>query len=236
MLKTATGITAGLRYGLPLLALLVTGCSAGVKLDPGTVNVSEGLTVPYRVHPGDAADIRFKYHPADNTTVTVDTSGRLYLPVTGEFQAAGLTIPELETQIRERSARYLRDPIVSVTVTSSQAKAYIGGEVIDEGFVVLIRPTTVLQAILERGGFTPSADLSEVVLLSHEAGQPVARQIDLEAEIEGDPSERTLLAADQIVVVPKTGIAKANQFVDEYVNKMMPDFLTRMIRFNPIGP
>jgi hypothetical protein len=31
-------------------------------------------------------------------------------------------------------------------------------------------------------------------------------------------------------------VAKANQFVDEYINKMMPDFLTRMIRFNPIGP
>jgi polysaccharide export outer membrane protein len=207
-----------------------------VKLDPATINVSQGLSAPYRVHPGDVLDVKFKYHPGDNTTATVDTDGRLNLPMTGEIQVSGLLLPELEQVIRERASRYMRDPVVNVTVATSEAKAYIGGEVVDEGFVTLTRPMTVLQAIVERGGFRPGADLSDVVILSHEEGQAVAREIDLEAELEGDPSERTLLAADEIVFVPKTGIAKANQFVDEYINRMMPDFLTRMIRFNPIGP
>lgn len=215
---------------------LAAGCASGVKLDPATVNVAQGLSTPYRVHPGDILEVKFKYHPADNATATVDTDGRLNLPMTGELQVAGLLLPELEERIRDRASRYMRDPVVNVTITTSQAKAYIGGEVVDEGFVTLTRPMTVLQAVFERGGFGPGADLSEVVILSHEEGQAVAREIDLEAELEGDPSERTLLAADEIVFVPKTAVAKANQFVDEYINRMMPDFLTRMIRFNPIGP
>jgi protein involved in polysaccharide export with SLBB domain len=218
--------------GVPLVA----GCATKVKLDPATVNVAQGLSTPYRVHPGDILEIKFKYHPADNTTATVDTDGRLNIPMAGELQVSGLLLPELEQLIRERASRYMRDPVVNVTVATSESKAYIGGEVIDEGFVTLTRPMTVLQAVFERGGFTPGADLSDVVILSHEEGKAVSRLIDLEAELEGDPSERTLLAADEIVFVPKTAVAKANQFVDEYINKMMPDFLTRMIRFNPIGP
>ena len=215
---------------------LAAGCASGVKLDPATVNVAQGLSTPYRVHPGDILEVKFKYHPADNATATVDTDGRLNLPMTGELQVSGLLLPELEERIRDRASRYMRDPVVNVTITTSEAKAYIGGEVVDEGFVTLTRPMTVLQAVFERGGFGPGADLSDVVILSHEEGQAVAREIDLEAELEGDPSERTLLAADEIVFVPKTAVAKANQFVDEYINRMMPDFLTRMIRFNPIGP
>jgi len=232
MTRTIRGVLLLGVLGVPLAA----GCYGGVKLDPATVNVSQGLSVPYRVHPGDIIEVKFKYHPADNSTATVDTDGRFNLPMTGELQVSGLLLPELEALIRERASRFMREPVVNVTVTTSEAKAYIGGEVVDEGFVTLTRPMTVLQAVFERGGFGPGADLSDVVILSHEEGQAVARAIDLEAELEGDPSERTLLAADEIVFVPKTAVAKANQFVDEYINRMMPDFLTRMIRFNPIGP
>lgn len=232
MTRTIRGVLLLGLLGVPLAA----GCRGGVKLDPTTVNVSQGLSAPYRVHPGDIIEVKFKYHPADNSTATVDTDGRLNMPMTGELQVSGLMLPELEEQIRQRASRFMREPVVNVTVTTSQAKAYIGGEVVDEGFVTLTRPMTVLQAVFERGGFGPGADLSDVVILSHEEGQAVAREIDLEAELEGDPSERTLLAADEIVFVPKTTVAKANQFVDEYINRMMPDFLTRMIRLNPIGP
>ena len=132
----------------------------------------------------------------------MDTDGRLNIPMAGELQVSGLLLPELEQLIRERASRYMRDPVVNVTVATSESKAYIGGEVIDEGFVTLTRPMTVLQAVFERGGFTPGADLSDVVILSHEEGKAVSRLIDLEAELEGDPSERTLLAADEIPDAP----------------------------------
>jgi polysaccharide export outer membrane protein len=199
------------------------------------VNVSAGLATPYLVQPGDTLSIKFKYHPNDDTQGSVNTDGHLALPLTGDMYVAGQTLPDVERLIAERASRYLRDPVVSVSIVQSQARAYIGGEVVNEGFVSLTKPMTVLQAVLERGGFTPSADLSEVVILSHDEGKPVARPLDLEAELQGDPTERSLLAADQIVFVPQTGIAKANQFVDQWINRMTPDILTRMIRFQPIG-
>ncbi len=217
-------------------ALTLTDGCGGVKLDPAVVNVSDGLSTPYRVHPGDTLNVKFKYHPLDDTQGSVNTDGHMTLPMTGDMQVGGLTIPETERLIVERASRYLRDPVVNVSIVESQARAYIGGEVVDEGFVSLTRPMTVLQAVLERGGFTTGADLSEVIILSHDAGKPVARTLDLEAELEGDPSERSLLAADQIVFVPQTGIAKANQFMDQWINGLTPEILTRMIRFNPIGP
>ena len=222
--------------GSLVLLMLTMGCSGGIELDPAQINVGQGLAIPYRIHPGDVLDIKFKYHPADDTIVTVDTNGRLFLPVTGDIQVAELLVPEIEALIREKSSRFLRDPVVSVTVAQSQARAYIGGEVIEEGFVTLMRPTTVLQAIMERGGFTTIAKMDKVVVLSHQEGRPVAREIDLKAELSGDPTDRTLLVADEIVYVPMTGIGKANKWMDQYVNKMTPEFLTRMIRLQAINP
>ena len=225
----------GVIAGLSCLVWLTSGCG-GVNIDPNSINPDQQLLSAYRVHPGDALDVKFMYHPADNARATVDTGGRMFLPVTGDLQVEGLTLAELEALIRQRSSRYLRDPVVAVSVATSQARAYVGGEVVSEGYVTLIRPTTVLQAILERGGLKIGADLSKVVVLSHEAGEPVAQELNLQDELEGDPSQRTLLAADQIVFVPKTGVAKANLWVDQYVNRMIPEFLTRMIRLTPFDP
>ena len=227
-------ITRSVIWGSLCCLSLLMGCSGGIVLDPAQVNVSQTLSTPYKVHPGDTLDVKFKYHPADDVQAMVDTNGRLFMPITGELQVQDLTLPELEELIRSKSSRFLRDPVVTVSVAQSQARAYVGGEVIDEGFITLLRPTTVLQAVMERGGFTPGADLDKVVVLSNQEGKPVARQLDLQAELEGDPSNRTLLLADEIVFIPKTGIAKANQWMDQYINKMTPDIVTRMIRLTPI--
>ncbi len=213
---------------------LFAGCG-GPKLDPTMINPMEELTIPYRVHPGDSLSVKFKYHPDDDSQVTVNTDGKLSLAVTGPMSVGGLLIPEVEKMIAERSARYLRNPVVTVTVTESQARAFICGEVTDQGYVTLNRPTTVLQAVVERGGFIPGADLSKVIVVSYEAGKQRARAIDLKAEVSGQPQDRTLLQADEVVFVPKTGIAKANEAIEQYVNRMTPLIITRMIRFDAIS-
>jgi protein involved in polysaccharide export with SLBB domain len=216
------------------LGVLLAGCGAP-KLNPTLINPPEELTIPYRVHPGDTLSVKFKYHPDDDSQVTVDTDGKLSLPVTGPMSVGGLLIPQVEKMIAERSARYLRNPVVTVAITESQARAFICGEVNDQGYVTINRPTTVLQAVVERGGFMPSADLSKVIVLSYAAGTQRARAIDLKAEVSGEPQDRTLLEADEVVFVPKTGIAKANEAVEQYVNRMTPLIITRMIRFDAIS-
>lgn len=177
---------------------------------------------PYRVQPGDVVEVKFLYHPDDDERLTVRPDGWLPLSVTGDLNVNGLTAEELQELIRVRSSRYLRDPEVNVTITETAARAYIGGEVANPGFVSLGKPLTVLQAVLERGGFTSGADLTELRVISHASGQPVMRRLDLEEGDDAAPLEGAMLSADDIVVVPKTGIAKANAWVEAYIDGLTP--------------
>jgi polysaccharide export outer membrane protein len=191
------------------------------------------LEAPYRIHPGDTLNVKFEYHPRDTRDVMVDNDGHMALPVTGDINVAGLSLQEAGELIAKRSSRYLRSPVVEVRVVQSTARAFIGGEVLEPGFVPLTKPTTALQAVIERGGFLPTANLSEIVIVSHKEGTPMARRLDLREKIESGELEKTLLSADEILIVPKTGIAKANQFVQQYLNNMTPQVL-RQIRFGTI--
>ena len=214
------------------LVVLVSACGGPPRLPTARVPPSL-LTAPYRVNPGDVLEVRFQYHPADDRRVVVGTDGSLGLPVTGEMDVGGLTLREVEELIETKAARFLREPVVTVTIAESQARAYIGGEVKDPGFVSLVRPMTAVQAVVERGGFLDTADLSEIVVLSHSAGRPVARRLDLKKELRAGKLDATVLRANEIVIVPKTGIAKVNRLVDQWINGMTPDVL-RSVRFGTI--
>lgn len=229
--------TAWAGYAFLVLAALATlpllaACKAPT-IPVGNVDMNL-MEAPYRIHPGDRLHVAFEYHPNDTRDVVVDNDGRLTMPVTGDIDVSGLTLQEVEKLIVDRSSRFLRNPLVDVTMLESKARAFIGGEVLSPGFVPLTKPMTTLQAVIERGGFLPTANLSQIVIVSHAEGMPIARRLDLKDRLEAGSLEQTLLSANDIVLVPKTGIAKANQFVQQYLNNMTPQ-LVRQIRFGTVN-
>jgi polysaccharide export outer membrane protein len=212
------------------LALVACGVrSPAVPMAPPAV-VASG---PYRVQPGDVLEVKFLYHATENQRVAITPDGRLPLGVTGDIDTAGLTVEQLEDAIKVRASRYLRDPVVNVTISESGARAYIGGEVSNSGFVSLSKPMTVLQAILERGGFTPGADLSKVMVISKTEGQPAVRELNVASAVSGNPLDGAVLAPDDVVFVPKTGIAQANAFVDHWIDGLTPQIF-KNIRVSPL--
>jgi protein involved in polysaccharide export with SLBB domain len=225
------------------LAGISIGCSRNKQPTPRVP--ASFLTQPYRVHPGDIFEVKFEFHPDDGKRVVVGTDGRISLPSTGVIDAAGLTIPELKVTIEKRASRYLRNPVVALSMVQTGSQAYVGGEVLSPGFITLTKPVTALQAALERGGFTPGADISRVVVVSHTEGRPIARRLNLKVKMETGQLADTLVGPDEIVLVPKTGIAKANLWVKQYMDGMTPLILrsfpfTRWPTFdfgsNPSGP
>lgn len=192
------------------------------------------LSAPYRIHSGDLLEVKFEYHPQDNRQVIVGTDGRAQLPSTGEIYVSGMTLPEAEELIARRSSQFLREPVVSITIVESRSRVYVGGHVSNPGFVTLLKPMTALQAIVERGGFLPTADMEEVVVLSHSAGAPVVRRLDLKNELKAGRLDGMVLHADEMVLVPPTGVATANLWVDQWINGMIPDIVERSLRFGTI--
>jgi protein involved in polysaccharide export with SLBB domain len=217
---------------LGLTAVSLAGCARRVPKAPVPLVPPPAVAEEYRVQPGDLLDIKFLYHPNESQKLAVRPDGGLALGITGDLQVAGLTADELEDLVRTRASRYLRDPVVSITVAESGARAYVGGEVANAGFVSLTKPMSVLQAVYERGGFTLGADLSEVMVISRSSGDLLVRRLDVESAAKGAPLESPLLAPDDVVFVPKTGIAKANAWVDQWINGLTPDIL-KNIRVSP---
>jgi polysaccharide export outer membrane protein len=215
---------------LVLAAAAITGCARRAA-PPTTVVIPAKPAGPYRIQPGDTIDVRFEYHPNDNQKLRVRPDGKLGLGLTGDVQAARLTADELASVIRMESSKYLRDPKVSVVVTETVARAYIGGEVSEAGFVALNKPLTVFQAVLERGGFTPSSDMKNITVISRgEGDERIMRRVNVQATPDEQPAEALVLAPDDVVVVPKTGIASANTFVEQWIDGLTPQIL-KGVRF-----
>jgi len=182
----------------------------------------------YVLQPGDAIDVTFYYHPENNQqNLLIRPDGRVLLALIGEVQAAGLTSTQLAAEIAQRSSTNLRDPKVSVNVkTLNQNHIFVGGEVAKPGFVNYVPGLTAVQAIVQVGGWKDSADLKEVVLLqkiNEQSNEYRPSKINLQRVVdEGDTKSDIVLGPSDVLVLPKTGIAKANVWMQQYVINMIP--------------
>src|SRR3989442_11239555 len=149
----------------------------------------------YRIQRGDELHVRCTYQPEMNEQVPVRPDGRISLVSTGEIDAVGHTPPELERLIVERSSSHLRNPEVTVVVTKlGEQRVYVGGEVAQPGYVVLVAGMTPLQAVLQRGGFKKTAKLDSVLLMTPGAdGHFSAARVDLQQVVDAGVPERVRL-------------------------------------------
>jgi protein involved in polysaccharide export with SLBB domain len=174
----------------------------------------------YRIQVGDELHVRFTYQPEMNEQLPVRPDGRITLATTGEIVAAGLTPAELE----EASSKTLRDPEVHVILTKvGEQRVYVGGEVSRPGYVVLMPGMTPLQAVMQTGGFRPTAKPESVLLLSpHRDGEFSAARLNLQQVVEEGVPERVRLAAGDVLYVPASWIGDANEVVNLYVRGLIP--------------
>ena len=212
------------------IATLLTGCASNEAKGPAAfvMPAAPQEQGEYILQPGDAIDISFYYHPDNNqTNLLVRPDGKVYLPLIGEVQAAGLTAPQLAEAITKRSSTNLRDPKVAVNVrTMNPTRIFVGGEVYKPGFVNYTTGLTAVQAAMQVGGWKDTANLEEVVLLQKVAeGSNEYRpsRINLGKVVElGDTRADIVLQPSDILVFPKTGIAKANVWMQQWVINMIP--------------
>lgn len=210
--------------GVSLALLLLASLAACGRTRP-PAPFEPALTGPYHLHPGDVVEVKFLYHPAETQRLTIRPDGSLPLSITGDLDVNGLTVEEAEDLIRARAAKYLRDPVVTVTVAESGARAYIGGEVENPGFVSLAKPMSAIQAILERGGFTAGADMTRVSIISQHNGTAHVRELNLRRDDKNGAPISEALKPDDVVFVPKTGIAAANAWVEQWIDGLTPQIL-----------
>lgn len=208
--------------GLFVLAAALAGCITTPAASPDWPAPQEPRVV---LLPGDSVEIQFAYHPELNSAQIIRPDGMISLQLVNEVSAAGLEPGELRQVLTQFYAKDLRNPEINVVVTSlNNLRVYVGGEVQSPGIYPLTGGRlTALEAVMAAGGFLKgSARMSEVVIIRQRDGEQYARAIDLRTAIESPESEPFYLEPLDVVFVPRTRIDQLNQWVDQYINNIVP--------------
>lgn len=134
--------------------------------------------------------------------VRVRPDGKITLPLVNDVVAAGDTVPQFQKRLTDRLKTYIKDPIVSITVTNfSQKQIYIQGQVRTSAAFNYTGDMFLLQALTVAGGATPFAEGCAVVV-RRKGDDFVRYDVDLGPLISGqDLKENIRLQPGDVVTV-----------------------------------
>ena len=194
--------------------------------EPAFLFRAEASAAPvYRVTRGDELNFRFFNTPELNTIATVRSDGRLSLPMAGEFQAEGLSVAELGALVERLLSPQVRRPQVAVNVQgASTQRVFVGGEVGRPGMQAMLGPLTALQAVMVAEGIKDTGQPRQAIVLRRgPQGERLVLSVDLGAALDGsDASQDVALQPYDVVVIPRSGVANINVWIDQYIRRMIP--------------
>jgi polysaccharide export outer membrane protein len=152
---------------------------------------------------GDTIRVAFAAETNLNTVAKIQLDGLVPLPLVGDVPAAGQTVLALQTNLTSRYQRFLKGEEVTVSLAASSASIYVTGAVLRPGKVLMDRPLTALEAVMEVGGFTPEARSSAVTVIRVENGRQVTYTIDLYKTMTGASANPFWLKPYDMVRVPE---------------------------------
>ena len=178
--------------------LLFVGCQTKPK--KATLPLAQ---TPTQLTVGDVVKITFPAAPELNQSQKIGTDGTLSLPLVGQVHAAGKTPGALQSELSGLYKSQLQDSETVVTVESRAIPVVVSGAVQKPGKVVFERPATVLEAIMEAGGFTPEADLKKVTVIRIVKGEHEAQAFDLRPVLKGQPTKAVYISGGDVIYVPE---------------------------------
>jgi polysaccharide export outer membrane protein len=120
----------------------------------------------YVIGAEDILFIRVWREPELTTPAQVRPDGMITLNLIGEVRAAGMTPNALKEKITEAYSEFINKPEVQVIVQSVLSRKYhITGAISRSGSFPLVIPVTVLEALVNAGGFKEFANTKKVTIL-----------------------------------------------------------------------
>lgn len=186
-------------------ALSALLCGAGCEtvptpIDPKSAEAKEIFTI----QTGDVLKITFPGAPNLDSSQTVRRDGKITMSVIGELSVTGLTPQNLEQELLKLYGNQLVAREVSVLVVSSTYPVFVSGSVGRPGKIMADRPLTVLEAIMESGGYdTAKANMRAVKVVRQEATGTKTYVFDLQSALDGKSAPPFYVKRSDIIIVPE---------------------------------
>jgi polysaccharide export outer membrane protein len=149
----------------------------------------------------------------------ISPDGTVQLPAIGSVPAQGLTLEELEREIKARYAQIVEGLEVTPILTARAPRfVFVVGEVRLPGRYAMEGPTTLMQAIALAGSWNVGAQLNQVVVFRRDENwQLMATTVNIRESLlfkKPCPSGEIWLRDSDIVLVPKSPILCADDFIN----------------------
>jgi polysaccharide export outer membrane protein len=158
-----------------ILALPLAGCAT---TRPATYLVEpQG---PYRLDTGDVVRVTVYGDETLSTTYRVDDAGAISFPLVGSVPVRHETTQTAGRRLAGALANgFMRNPDVAVEVAEYRP-FYIQGEVANSGALPYVYGMSARAAIAAAGGYTPTADRSEVTIYRRQGDEMIRGTVGLD--------------------------------------------------------
>ncbi|MDQ2843080.1 MAG: polysaccharide export protein [Acidobacteriota bacterium] len=120
----------------------------------------------YKIGAADVLNIHVWNEGEFSGPAIVHEDGMFTLPLVGDLKAGGMTPVQVEEEVTKALGKYVRQPLVTITVQQVGSKQYyMDGEINRPGEYPLVVPTTILEAISKAGGIGTFANGKKIYVL-----------------------------------------------------------------------
>ena len=185
---------------MTVLLLATAGCQTTEPKPRPSSPHSEALIL----REGDVLKITFPGSPNLDTTQTIRRDGKITLQLAGELTSTGMSPSDLETEIAKAYGSQLISKEVTVTVISSSIPVFVTGSVLRPQKVVADHPISVLEAIMEAGGFDyVKANMKDVRVIRYVDGHEHTYFLNMKEVMAGKQVDPFYLKPFDIIYVPE---------------------------------
>jgi polysaccharide export outer membrane protein len=199
---------AFLRCLVAVTAIMVAACSSQTKV----MDVQSPDPAPpteYRIGPGDTLQVFVWNQPDLTVTVPVRPDGMISTPLIEGVPAAGKTAPQLARDLEVALGEFVRNPKVSVMVTTFVG-AYgdqirVVGQAGKPQSLPYLANMTVLDVMIAVGGLAEFAAGNRAVIVRQEGGKQLRIPVRLQDLMsDGDIGANVSMRPGDVLIIPES--------------------------------
>ncbi|MDC8786181.1 polysaccharide export protein [Paucibacter sp. hw1] len=187
---------------------MLSGCASTAGRYPAAPAAASTDGYSYIVGPGDSLNIIAWRNPELSMTVPVRPDGKISTPLIDELVAQGKNSTEIARDIEKQLSKYVRDPVITVIVTSFvgpySEQIRVVGEASKPQALPYKQKMTVLDVMIAVGGLTDFAAGNDASIVRSAEGnkQYSVRLKDLVKR--GDVSANVEMRPGDILIIPQS--------------------------------
>jgi len=194
-----------------ILGLFLAGCSSHPTLPPATVQNSLTTSVDnyqYLIGPNDTVGIFVWRNPELSGTFIVRPDGKVSTSLVEDVPVSGKTPTQVARDMEAILSKYIRDPVVTVSVTNfvgpySEQVRVIGAAANPQA-ISYRQYMTVLDLMIAVGGLTEFANGNGAKLVRTKDGQQITFNVRLDDLIrDGEIAANVDMLPGDVVIIPE---------------------------------